>query len=481
VAPGHAALAAAWSGLFGLADVVGLWLLIMKMVVDHRAGRRISHEQKRRLPGVYPFTSRPLTDLKAILLFLPLFWLFGLEQIVPPFLIAWAAVKLFFGRRELRLPLPAIPFFLFLIWQIMAQFGISEPTDWVVFGRNVIAYGSALLILLIVANDVRHVKEIHKFSHVIIGLSLVATLAGILFVIGLLPNQFQAPLVENVLPGVLRNSRFVQEAIILREIGRPDAVFGPFVYPRVSTLFLFPTGAGIGYVIFLFWQWYDLHLLRGLKHWLGWLLFGLSLLILVLTTARMAWLAFGVSVVTVGLFRQQFRARLPLMIAPIVLLVGLLGLALVTIVDDTLLNWLNLLFGEIRPGSIQDRLSVYVETFRLWAERPLLGWGSPMTVSSIALAPVGTHSELLGLLFRFGLVGFLCYLGIILSVWLQIGRVLQQAAALQNRTLLRLGTLIAAIFLAVNLMYFSYGFYFDFTVILLHWVTIGFIYSKPFD
>ena len=428
---------------------------------------------------LYPLNTRPLTDLKVILWALPILWLGGFEQIVPPVLIIWAALKLMLTRPQLRIPSAAALFALYLLWQFVPQMTLEQGRDWIVAVRNAIAYLSVLGILLIVANDVNNLEDLYSLIRSMVAVSVAATGLALLFAVQIIPGEFQALLVGNVLPGFLKGSRFVQEDIIIREIGRLDAVFGPFVYPRISSLFLSSNNAAIAYVCLLFWQWRLIEASAGVKRWLIALLFALSFLVFLFTTSRIAWLAFVISFGLMHLLRYQLRFRLPWIALPTLLSIIIGAIGLVVLVNPAITQFINTSFLEVREASFWGRFVLYQATLSLWIERPLVGWGVSVPISSVTLAPVGTHSELLGVLFRTGLIGFILYLLVMVFIWLQIGLRIRQATRMNNLRAMRISTLIAAVYFAINLMYFTYSFYWDFSVVLLTWTTIGLIYSKP--
>jgi O-antigen ligase len=443
--------------------------------------RTIPATPSNRLPSlarIYPFTSRPLTDLQAVLLLFPLFWFFGLEQILSPLLIFLAAFKLVLSKPRLRIPGIVFPFVIFLFWQIISQLVIEQSSDRIVFGRNLISYISAFLIVLIIANEAHGFRAVHGLIYAMVGLSVATTAVGLLFALGILPDRFQALLIGDLLPDVLKNSRFVQENILLRVVGQSGATFGPFIFPRARSLFLFATEAGAAYVIFLFWQLYLFKLRQGLWRWLMGLLIFLSLVVFLLTAARIAWGAFLISFILLKLFRYQTRLRLPVILLPLTLIILGVALTIITLNNQTPWQLFNMLFVEVRTGSLYDRLSVYEATLRLWAERPITGWGAPKAVSGVNLAPAGTHSQLLGILFRFGLIGFFAYFSILVLIWAQINHKLSHASRAKDIQSWRLILIIATIFLSILIMHLFYEFYFDYGIVLLSWTTIGLAYSR---
>ena len=432
-----------------------------------------------RLLHVYPLNTRPIYDLKVVFIFLPILWLFGLEQIVPPILIIWATFKLLLTKTRVRIPIVVFIFLILLIWQIVPQITLEHSRDWIVYGRGVVAFISAIFIILIIANDVNDHKELSGLINVVLIFSIITTSIAILFILQLIPDQFQAFLISNLLPNFLKTSRFVQESIILREIGRSDAVFGPFVYPRISSLFLSPNNASIAYVCFLSWQWYFISVTRKARRWLMVLIFMLSLIVFIFTTSRIAWIAFITSFILMNLLLNQMRFRLPLVTLLILLIVIVAGTVLFFSMMDSRPELIESFFRDVREGSFRARIILYERTVSIWAERPLTGWGVSREIADVNLAPVGTHNEFLGILFRFGLVGLVIYLFIILSIWMQIGLRIKQSVRSVNYKNMRMSILVAAIFFSVSLMHMAYSLYFDFSVVLLVWTSIGVIYAKP--
>jgi hypothetical protein len=69
---------------------------------------------------------------------------------------------------------------------------------------------------------------------------------------------------------------------------------------------------------------------------------------------------------------------------------------------------------EYRAFSAQGRVDVYVESIGRLLERPLLGWGTQELASQKGWTylRLGTHSELLNMAYRFGLVGLFGYLAV---------------------------------------------------------------------
>ncbi len=429
------------------------------------------------LPHVFPFNTRPLTDLKVVILLLPILWVFGLEQVLPPVLLFWAAFKLILRGPKLRVPWAFFPFLLFVAWQIAPQVLMETSRDWVVFIRSVITYGSVLCVLLIVANDARRLRDAEGVVWALVGLGAMASVIGLLFAAGLLPESFNALLIGSLLPGLLRSSTFVQESIMIREIGATSAEFGSLTYPRVFSIFLSANNAAIGFTTLLFSQWYFVLARRGTKRLIVLGLFLLTLLIFLLTGSRMAWLAFMGSFGFMLVLRYQGKFRLPVIALPLLLIAAIAVAIYFLLANEPVQQLINTLFLDVRADSFRDRLILYENTFALWAERPLAGWGTPRTVTSVTLAPVGTHGEFIGALFRSGLVGFLLYTTTIVFVWMQLALRIGQARRARNGAVLRLILIVTATFLSANLMHLTYNFYWDFSVALLTWSMVALCFS----
>jgi O-antigen ligase len=70
-------------------------------------------------------------------------------------------------------------------------------------------------------------------------------------------------------------------------------------------------------------------------------------------------------------------------------------------------------------GSANTRYKIYVKTFESFLERPFFGWGTERDVKGLAY-PLGSHSYYLGTLYKQGIIGFLIFISIILSIWSNI-------------------------------------------------------------
>lgn len=427
--------------------------------------------------AVWPFT-RPLTDLHLIFLSLPVLWLLGLEQIVPMILLFWAFFKLVLIKRTIVMPLTAVLFLLFVLWQLVAAISIAPGSNWIVFGRNLMAYMSGLMVFLIIVNDTRSSSDVRRTIKIILFLAAVATLIGLAFALGLIPAQFNALIVSNILPGGVRQSQFIQENIILREVGRPNAVLGSIRYPRVSSIFLFPNEASIAFLVFLGWLWFAFRLYKGKLKVLLFITLILALMVFLLIAARVGIGAFALAIILVSAMNWQRVLKFPLFVIPLLAVVFFLAVLFISVLKPTTFSGLNSFFFDLRADSFTSRFDVYRATINLWLERPFTGWGTPREVSTVKLAPAGTHGEYLATLFRFGLIGLLFYLFAMISIWAKIIHQIKLAGQTPRPEVLKYYLTITTIFLALNILAVAYGLYFDLSVVLLVWTTIALAYVR---
>jgi O-antigen ligase len=76
---------------------------------------------------------------------------------------------------------------------------------------------------------------------------------------------------------------------------------------------------------------------------------------------------------------------------------------------------------DVRPGSSMTRLRIYEATFRMYPEHPIAGWGTQTRIPGLdSIYSAGTHSSILGMLFRHGVVGLVLYIGLWASIWRRV-------------------------------------------------------------
>jgi O-antigen ligase len=440
--------------------------------LEHTGPAAYGPRRAAPLPKIWPFTT-PLADLRLVLLLLPLLWALGLEQILPPVLLAFAFGKLLLLKRRLRIPFALTLFLLFLVWQFVSATSIDISSNWILFGRNFISYLTGWIIAVVIINGVRHSSDLAALIRALLWLALLASLIGVVFAAGLLPNRFEALLVPDLLPGSIKQSQFVQESIIQRMVINPEAQLGGITYPRVSSIFLFPTGAASGFLLMLCILHLRVQMSRRRRlFWLGVLL--LAFVIFLLTAARLAIIAL-LFVIGIRIYLSwRKRYKLPRWFWLLfTLLAAFPILILILTPNSPLFAAIDAMFVATRADSFTNRLEVYIATLTSWQERPLIGWGTPRVISTVKLAPAGTHGEYLSILYNFGFIGFLLYLTFWGSVWLQLGQRLRYTWHNKRSPILLFYLTIATGLLGINLNGMANGMHFDMVVIILLWTFIG--------
>jgi O-antigen ligase len=432
---------------------------------------------KRRRISIWPFTS-PLVDLYLVLLAIPIFWLLGLEQILPIPILVWAFIKLVLTRRKIRLPTPARIALIFMVWQLVSSTSVDTSANWILFAKNFLSYLAGWCTFLIIVNSVKKPSDVTRTLAVLLALSTFVTAIGTAFILRWLPARFES-LGSGLLPAFLKQSQFVQDNVIWREVGRPEAKLGSFTYPRVSSVFLYPTTAATGYLVLIPFQLYLIKITKGLRRKIVFLLLAFSGVNFLAMAARTSMIALLCAAGTVTYLHWLRTHNIPKLLRPAISVMIAILLAVFAIINaSSLPEFTDTLFVATRGSSFEGRMAVYQATLESWQQRPLVGWGTPRKVPSITLAPAGTHSEYLGVLYRFGIVGLLLYLTVYAAIWIYlIKRFVRSAQADKRQTWFVLA--VASSLLALNLNGLAHGIDWDMSVVLLQWITLGFVYTLP--
>lgn len=433
----------------------------------------------------WPFTF-PLADVRLYFFLLPLFWVAGVEQLIPLFWFSLAFIKLLLVRSRIRVPLPARIAVVFLMWQWVSALSITVTSNWLVFLKNFSSYLVGVLAFLLIVNAVKTRRHFDQVLLILVLLSLAVSLIGLGFVVGVLPRSFQS-LVGTLLPGFLRNSTFIRENVLLREIGRQTVLWGipgrqgGLRFRRVSSIFIYSTKTAQFYVFLIPLQVFLIRKFRGWKRLALILLLMISVLVFVLTATRMPVIALVLSAALILVFRyvvlrqppERRRPFVRLVFALIVVFAVLFAFLFLSLIGGGSLEGL---LKRGRPGSYMSRSQIYQVTMESWTERPITGWGTQRKLPELpsSLAPSGTHSEYMAYLYRYGLVGLLLHLSAYAAVWFSlVPRVLSRSGVEDKDAFL---TTFAISLFAFNLNAVVHGFEWDVTIPLVLWTMIGLCY-----
>ncbi len=277
-----------------------------------------------------------------------------------------------------------------------------------------------------------------------------------------------------LVPSLRKASSDFFASIVIRRLGRvgTDSVFLPF---RLTSLALYPTYLSMASLILIpFTAWRTREAKGRVRILLGAVLVGL-LVCLVGTESRIAYLALGVGLVALAVYASR-SWRKPVRVA---VFAGIVVLALAAVVigfggperlwQAAVVEW--------RPGSFLVRLRVYEETFRLLPEHPIAGWGTQVRIAGRAASfSAGSHSSILAMGFRHGLVGLALYIGLWASIWREAIRGLKRGVAARSAAF---WVAAAIALLGFNIRELADAWWWDQTVTMAVWTLWGLVLAAP--
>lgn len=380
---------------------------------------RSTSRSRAQKPLVVPFVNTSFaTDLMLYFVLWPLWWFAGGEQLLPPFFLGWAALRLVLTQNG-RVRVDATTAFaiaLALWWIVPTPWVLSEMFD--VFVRTFLVVVSQALMLFLCVNCIRTRQDWVKVVTGLDWLSTYIVFGALLFVVAGVRGDIISLLGYALPASVYQNSEFF-DSIVVRNLGliNPGA-HGALPY-RLSSFTLEPADLGtLSLVLIPFMVW-RISQSSGVM-WIVRLVYLAVLLIcFVYAEVRIAYIAFMIGFAffaawLVGLLQMRNRAMLHALVAlALAVLVGsgyFLYQAVWSAISDA--------FTTVRPGSIFVRLAIYQETFKLLPEHLIAGWGTSIRIEGFPnVYAAGTHSNYLEMLFQHGIVGLLLYIGLWATLW----------------------------------------------------------------
>lgn len=365
-----------------------------------------------------PFVNAPaLTDVWWLFALTPLWWLLGVEQLVWfPFLFLTLFRMLLSSGYRVRVTATARWLGLFLVVQAISALFIVESYRLMTFGRTYGLYLSAWMLLAVITHQVTEWRQIRSLVRVAVAVMIVASLIGLIGFSGLWRGSFTSSL-GAVLPDAIKDTAF-GGAMAVKSIGRPGyfAWLGGSFY-RLSSIFNFSGAYASALAIMIPAAVYLARTARSRTERIA-MTASIPLLVLNLglTSGRgavLAWILGGLFIVAVT---AAARTRLRFLIVA-----GALASTLVVGVvtlrpQETVLPLVEAFLYARGPGSTVARASVYRLTVEEVGERPFFGWGTQRRDPRLDY-PLGSHSDHLGVLYKFGGVGFLVAVCIWVSLW----------------------------------------------------------------
>jgi len=378
----------------------------------------------RKLPVPFITTSVP-TDIVLFFALLPIWVITGLTPFLGPALMVFLVFKLMFlyarQKREVTVPFSVFSAMLaFLLFSLVSGLHIqNEP--WVyLFIRNLAVYTGALCLFLVVVNIAQSRPDLLKILRGLDLMVFLACLVGLAAILGLIPIRPGLPApVSYILPERVRDSEYLSKMMV------PS--FGDYIkielfglrVKRIHSVFPYANLFAAALIIVLPFQLFLLNLSKGRRRTLGRLNIGLVFVNLFFTYSRGAVLALLFGLLYFGYLRvKKFLGFLqrPAVVLSTVLLILIF---LFVLIEPVL---------ESKSTSTSVRMLIYEKTFESWKESPIFGWGTPRNIiikgeASEKLPPLGSHSQFLAVLYRYGLVGFILYCTILGLVFREVRRI----------------------------------------------------------
>jgi len=338
----------------------------------------------------------------------PLWWVLGAEQFVPPVASVIAAIAVL--PQVKRKPLPSLSalYLTFLLWQVVSLTQVETAERFLSWAKNWLTYAGGGAAALLVAVTVTRSS---LFAAAVI--RVLAVLGGVVGILSLLHSflgveiSFVTPLGLLIPNDVL--SHQYPSLVFIKTIGKPLPSFWGF--PRSSGLFLFPNEAGLFCLATAVLQGYLAARARaraGKAAWAAALI--LSLVGFVGAVSRsslVAGVVFGITAALLLILKR--KTKLPCTLRVAILLVStVLAFPAFRLAHDLALK---------RLGSLSYRLRVVSYSLRALLQKPLVGWGTQLDYDQVypnsaleKVVTLGSHSDYLAVLFRFGIVGLTLYL-----------------------------------------------------------------------
>lgn len=342
----------------------------------------------------------PAWPMVALFGFYPLWWLFGLVDVV--WIIAGGLMSLYLLRTSaVRAPRGFGWWLLFLVWMTLSASQLDTPGRAVGFSYRALLYYSNAVLFLYVYNARRQLTE-RFVAGVMTTFWLFTVVGGYLGM--LLPTAVVRTPLSFVLPGFLLNNELVNHMVIRRFAQyNPEGYF--VVDPRPSAPFLYTNNWGNAYSLLIPFVVVYLMKSRGERRfWFLAAALPLSLVPAFSTLNRGMFLGLAVAALYVAgryLLMGDVRVLLGVAVA------GLLSFAAFTQMSasDDLSNRVQ------ETSTTADRAEIYRQTIASVREAPVFGLGAPRPSTNPNIPPVGTHGQFWMVMHSHGILGVVLFTG----------------------------------------------------------------------
>jgi O-antigen ligase len=330
-----------------------------------------------------------------------LWWVLGLHLFIGP-LIALPCLFHLMMRGDVRAPRSFVLWILFLLWAALSATQISTIDQWGSFAFRQTSYLAGIVIYLYLVNIPRSQlpsKRLVTWLTVFWALIVVGGTIGTLF-----PNvSFTTP-VEAILPKRVLSTTYIYFNVHAATSG--EKVFTSIPVYRTKAPFGYQNQWGQVYAILLAFPLASLALTRS-RAWRRTLvlLLGVSILPLVVSLDRGAWLSTGMAIV-ISAGWLAIRNRPGQLAAVLIGSVLTIALLVATPLGGFVLTRIDSGYGD------KHRLRLYSQAVDLTQQNPIIGYGAPVDVETGPKAiAAGTHGQFWTILVSHGVPGVIFFFG----------------------------------------------------------------------
>ena len=378
--------------------------------------------------------------LFALFVGLPLWWLLGASAFIGP-LLALPLVLPLVGHREVQAPRGFGLWLLFLLWVFVTATQVVEPRDWAAFSYRALGYLAATVVFLYVLNVPR---ELLPTRTIVKGLAAfwVIVAAGGMVGVFVPAFSFSTP-TEVLLPASLVQDPFVYDMVHASTSSAKAFAAYPIYRPKAPLPYTNMWGSV--YALTLPFAFAALTMARARWRKLALIsLIAISLVPLVFSLSRAAWLSIGVAGVY-AVFRLASGGKGKALLGALVVVLLAGGLVVFTPLGEIM---------QVRFGagySNEGRLNLYSESLRLAQASPIFGHGAPVDIPGSPSA--GTHGQLWTVLVSNGIPGTALFLGGLLWMAWHSGRDLWSGG--RRRITVRFWTHLVIVIALVQLPFYA--------------------------
>ena len=401
----------------------------------------------------------------------PVWWALGIEQFLLPFFLLFEMVRFLVAANwSVRINTTALLALLLALWWAVPIFWVDrEFLD--LFLRETATIWAQAFVLILFWNRIRTQRDWQLAVRALLIMATYTAVAGLIYMSGIWRGNFLS-LAGRLMPSsLIANSSFFS-SIAIREFGSLANEVGLLTQRLMAFSLSFSALSMIALLLIpiVYWRF---QLTRSMARlFYGGVALGL-VLCLFFTESRISYAAFLAAIalyaiLRLGLLRGSNR--------PLTVALSMVGAALTLLVAyvlvETILQSAQAAFVDLRPGSWQVRLQIYLATLQLLPEHLIAGWGVPVRLPGLPSDySAGTHSNYLGVLFQHGIIGLLLYIGLWLSVWTAVIRGLSQRE--NSRELAMFWIAAATAFFAFNIREIADSWLFDQSLTFVVWLMWG--------